>query len=154
MYAERQGSLFDAGAEALVSPVNCIGVSGKGLAAVFKKRFPAEEAKFVEWCAQQARSVGDILVVRRDGNHTEKVIIYVPTKQHWRNSSNFESVSRAITNLASTIMRERLQRVAVPALGCGLGGLRWTQVRPLMEAAFSPITAEVLVYQPNEENPR
>ena len=35
------GNIFDARAEALVNPVNCIGVMGKGLALAYKKAFPA-----------------------------------------------------------------------------------------------------------------
>ena len=33
-------SIFESGAEALVCPVNCVGVMGAGLAKEFKERFP------------------------------------------------------------------------------------------------------------------
>jgi O-acetyl-ADP-ribose deacetylase (regulator of RNase III) len=35
-----RGSLFDSAAQTLVNPVNCRGVMGKGLAKVFKDRWP------------------------------------------------------------------------------------------------------------------
>ena len=34
------GNIFTARVEALVNPVNCVGVMGKGLALAFKKAFP------------------------------------------------------------------------------------------------------------------
>ena len=40
MFETRQGNIFDAQVEAIVNPVNCVGVMGKGLALQFKKRYP------------------------------------------------------------------------------------------------------------------
>lgn len=34
----------------------------------------------------------------------------------------------------------------MPQVGCGLGGLSWEQVRPLIEEHLGPIAQEVLVY--------
>jgi O-acetyl-ADP-ribose deacetylase (regulator of RNase III) len=36
----KTGSIFDSDAEALVNPVNCVGVMGKGLALQFKEKYP------------------------------------------------------------------------------------------------------------------
>ena len=38
--------------------------------------------------------------------------------------------------------------MALPPLGCGLGGLRWSDVRPLIEQALSELPLRVLVYEP------
>jgi len=32
-----------------------------------------------------------------------------------------------------------IRSIAIPRLGCGLGGLPWEQVRPLMVAAFEEL---------------
>jgi O-acetyl-ADP-ribose deacetylase (regulator of RNase III) len=40
MLTFQQGDLFESGCQALVNPVNCMGVMGKGLALVFRRRFP------------------------------------------------------------------------------------------------------------------
>ena len=36
-----RGDLFESGCQALVNPVNCVGVMGKGLALQFRHRSPA-----------------------------------------------------------------------------------------------------------------
>lgn len=36
-----KGNILESDAEALVNPVNCVGVMGKGLALQFKKSYPS-----------------------------------------------------------------------------------------------------------------
>ena len=43
--------------------------------------------------------------------------------------------------------------LAVPPLGCGLGGLSWADVRPRIEDALADLPTRVLVYEPSPENP-
>ncbi|MFG0294558.1 MAG: Appr-1-p processing protein, partial [Maioricimonas sp. JB045] len=47
-------------------------------------------------------------------------------------------------------VRERnIESIAIPPLGCGLGGLKWNDVRPLIEDAFAESPeVRVLVYEP------
>ncbi|WP_203596288.1 macro domain-containing protein [Actinomadura bangladeshensis] len=51
MITERSGDLLRDDAQALVNPVNTVGVMGKGLALQFKRAFPAVFASYVEACA-------------------------------------------------------------------------------------------------------
>ena len=46
----KQGDLFEDGAQALVNPVNCAGVMGRGLALEFKRRFPDNFAEYSRDC--------------------------------------------------------------------------------------------------------
>lgn len=45
-----KGDLFSTHTEALVNPVNCVGVMGKGLALAFKEKFPENFRKYREQC--------------------------------------------------------------------------------------------------------
>ena len=46
------GDIFKSECQALVNPVNCVGVMGKGLAREFKQRFPAHFASYHRACLQ------------------------------------------------------------------------------------------------------
>ncbi len=43
---------------------------------------------------------------------------------------------RWLADLVTTTTRLGISSIALPAIGCGLGGLSWTEVKPLIEAAF------------------
>jgi len=38
-------------------------------------------------------------------------------------------------------------RVAIPALGCGYGGLDWSRVQKMIEAALGDLSAEIIVFE-------
>ncbi len=69
-----------------------------------------------------------------------------PTKWHWRNPGRLPIVEAGLEDLRDVIDREDVRLIAIPALGCGLGGLDWSDVRPLVESAmsgFDELRAEV-----------
>jgi hypothetical protein len=56
-----------------------------------------------------------------------------PTKRHWRDDSLLVDVHQGFDALAFVLIRRRIRRVALPALGCGLGGLAWADVKALIK---------------------
>lgn len=142
-------SIFDVPAEALVNPVNCVGVSGKGLALSFRKRFPDNYQHYRETCLQNQLKLGEVLVFERTA--PPRFIINFPTKYHWRNPSHLSAIEQGLGNLKCAVRQYAIQSIAIPALGCGLGGLEWKNVRPLLEAfAESLPDVEVYLFPPKE----
>ncbi|MFG3710832.1 macro domain-containing protein [Micromonospora sp. NPDC047730] len=142
-----EGDLFAADVDALVNPVNCVGVMGRGLALQFKQRFPANFATYREACQEGLVQPGKVLVVlARQDRH--RYVINFPTKRHWRQPSRIEDVEAGLRDLARSIRALRISSVALPALGCGLGGLQWKDVRPRIEETLGATGARVLVYGP------
>lgn len=139
------------GADALVNPVNCVGVMGKGLALEFKKRFPYNFKVYQEACESGQMQPGKMLVVPLGGKPTlaSKCIINFPTKRHWRNPSRMEDIEAGLMDLAHVVFDNNIASVAVPALGCGLGGLSWLEVRAKVRTAarFVP-GVDVMLYAP------
>lgn len=64
-----------------------------------------------------------------------RFIINFPTKAHWRQPSKLEYIAAGLADLVRTKGRLGISSLALPAIGCGLGGLSWTDVKPLIEAA-------------------
>lgn len=77
-------------------------------------------------------------------------MICFPTKDHWTNPSRLLSILNGLTSLASACKGREIQSVAVPALGCGLGGLDWLEVRPCIEAWARAEPFDVRLYEPTE----
>ncbi|GAB3799699.1 macro domain-containing protein [Micromonospora zhanjiangensis] len=143
------GNLLEADAEALVNAVNTVGVMGKGLALAFRQAHPRNYAAYRAACAAGDVRLGKVFVYDsgRPGRH--RYVINFPTKGHWRSPSRLTHVETGLCDLALSIRDHGIGSVAVPALGCGEGGLDWSDVRPLIETTFADLPdVHVLLYPP------
>lgn len=145
-----QGDLFDSGADVLVNPVNCRGVMGKGLALQFKKRFPGVFKHYKLWCLDRHLKPGQVMVVQRSAEDEAgpEFVVNFATKDHWRGRSRYEDIEKGLRELRAVLNELRPRAVAIPPLGCGLGGLDWERVQPLIEAALADCEAQILLYAP------
>ena len=149
-----QGNILDAEAEALINPVNCVGVMGAGLALQVRKRYPGVFRAYEHSCKAGVVQMGTVLVVRSgDGMFQNRglprFVINLPTKYHWRDKSTLQGVVDGLLALVLEVERRKIKSIAVPALGCGLGGLPWEDVLPRMISAFGYIPdVRVLIYEP------
>lgn len=138
------GDIFESKLEALVCPVNCVGVMGKGLAKEFKKRYPFNFEVYQSTCEAHRLKTGGVLVVHDSG----KLIVNFPTKNHWKNLSKLEYIKAGIKDLVETIQHHKIKSIAIPALGCGCGGLKWEDVRPMIIQALGNLSVWVELYEP------
>lgn len=144
------GNIFDTKVEALVNPVNTVGVMGKGLALEFKKRFPINYSYYRFDCDNNRMEIGKMLIYSgSDLVAPLKYIINFPTKNHWRNNSKVEYINSGLTDLVKMINFTEIKSIAIPPLGCGNGGLDWLVVKPLIESYLGMLPGvDVLLYDP------
>lgn len=149
MPREFQGDIFLAPAEALVNPVNCVGVMGKGLALQFKQRFPANFHAYREACRKGLVRPGKVFIFDTGGT-SPRFIINFPTKRHWRDRSRLEDIRAGLRDLAREVASRCISSVAIPPIGCGLGGLMRTEVFPLIRSFAQVVapTTEVFLVRP------
>ncbi len=145
-----KGNIFDSKMSALVCPVNCVGVMGAGLAKAFRDGFI--NTTYKEACLRGEMAPGSVLV--RQPLHiwsdTPKTLIYVATKQDWRDDSKLEWVETGLINLMRAMNYYNIPSVALPALGCGCGALPWPSVEMSIKSIFENDgqTKEIEVYLP------
>jgi O-acetyl-ADP-ribose deacetylase (regulator of RNase III) len=131
-----RGNILEAKVEALVNPVNTSGVMGKGLALQFKRAYPANFEAYARACKAKQVRLGRVFAFDTGGPGLPRYILNFPTKGHWRSASRLEDVREGLEDLLAQARRLKLGSLALPPLGCGLGGLDWAEVRPLVEAAL------------------
>lgn len=149
-----KGDILVAQAEALVNTVNCVGVMGRGVALQFKRAFPENFKRYERACKNGEVQPGKMLVFKTDMLTGPKYIINFPTKRHWRGDSKLEYIESGLADLIATIKDLKLKSIAIPPLGCGLGGLNWNDVRPRIEEAMRSVPdVDVLLFSP-EGGPR
>lgn len=145
-------SIFNSRSSAIVNPVNTVGVMGAGLAKVFAARFPEACRPYFQACRERRLVLGSILPVRVDPLETPNFgvlwVIHFPTKAHWKNPSLFSYVDDGLADLARFCTQQELVSIAIPALGCGLGGLPFTQVADAVYAHMGDLACDVTLYPP------
>jgi O-acetyl-ADP-ribose deacetylase (regulator of RNase III) len=82
-----------------------------------------------------------------------RYIINFPTKKHWRSNSKLSDIRTGLDDLVRQVKDLSIKRVAIPPLGCGLGGLPWEHVRPLIERAFEEVPDVTVLLYPPEDAP-
>ena len=123
------GDLLEAPADAICNPVNLVGVMGRGLALQFRTRWPASYRAYRAALRSGRLRSGRVHAhPLPDGRH----VLHCPTKDHWRERSSITLVRATIDAIGPCCIRHGIRSVAVPPLGCGLGGLDWTVVRALL----------------------
>lgn len=138
-----QGNILNDPADAIVIPVNTVGVPGAGLAKAWAALDPAAANHYKLLCQRGQIRIGRVCVpICRTGF----IWLLFPTKQHWRNPSRIKWVDQGLVDLQRAALEFR--SLAVPALGCGLGGLSWDVVWQLIESHLGGITISIHVYSP------
>lgn len=144
-----RGNILEADAEAIVNTVNCVGFMGKGIALQFKKAHPENFEAYRQACAAGTVQPGRMFVYPTGRMVNPRYIINFPTKRHWRGSSRYEDIEAGLAALVEDVRQLGISTIAVPPLGCGLGGLDWAKVRPMIEAAFAELPGvRVLLFEP------
>ncbi|MDY6906029.1 MAG: macro domain-containing protein [Thermodesulfobacteriota bacterium] len=144
-----EGNLLKDSAEAIVNTVNCVGVMGKGIALQFKQAFPDNFKAYARACKNGDVKPGKMFVFSLDAMLNPKYIINFPTKNHWREKSKIGNIEAGLSDLANVIRHHNIKSIAIPPLGCGYGGLRWDEVRGLIETTFKDMPdVDVRLYAP------
>jgi O-acetyl-ADP-ribose deacetylase (regulator of RNase III) len=144
-----QGNILKADAEALVNTVNCVGIMGKGIALQFKKAFPENFRAYQAACRHEEVRPGCMFVFETGQIFNPRYVINFPTKRHWRGRSRYEDIVAGTKALVEELRNRNINSIAIPPLGCGLGGLNWERVRAIIEEAFSTLPdVRVMLYEP------
>ena len=146
-----KGDLFANPSEALVNPVNCVGVMGAGLAKQFKQRFKENYSAYRRACDHRTVAPGRMFVYDYGAGWLlpPRYIINFPTKRHYRDPSRMADIEAGLDGLRETIVDRRIQSVSIPALGAGLGGLNWVDVRLRIRDALGDLDGVAIeLYEP------
>ncbi len=153
MFELGKGDLLKAEVEALVNTVNLQGVMGKGIALQFKKAFPENYKVYRKACKDGELQLGRMFI-HQLGMLSPKFIINFPTKDHWKSKSRLSDIDAGLQDLALQVKRFKIRSVAVPPLGCGLGGLDWAEVKPLIEQHLDSLDdVRVVLFEPKGAPP-
>ena len=141
-----RGDLFTSGMQTLVNPINCKGAMGKGLALEFKKHYPLMYKDYQKRCKNGLVLLGQPYLWKETPSSSVGILNF-PTKGHWKNGSNLCDIRNGLQYLALHAEEWGITSLAMPALGCGLGGLSWEVVLPEIETYLAPLNIPIRLYK-------
>jgi O-acetyl-ADP-ribose deacetylase (regulator of RNase III) len=144
------GDFFEFEADMRVNTVNCVGVMGAGVALAFKNKYPEMFKDYHAQCKKGAVKPGLPMVWKsRDMFKKSLEIINFPTKDHWKNPSEYEYIEHGLQWLSNYLRGKCDLTITLPALGCGHGGLDWGRVKPMIYQYLWDSPNKILVFEPN-----
>ncbi len=137
--------MFDCPSDIYVNTVNCVGVSGKGVALECKKRFPNMFLQYRKDCQDGKVYPGSIFSYIDNGQQ----IINFATKNHWRNPSEYRWIDDGLRRFAQFLCGFQNDIVvSMPSIGCGNGGLDWSIVKPMIIDSIGNLGHRLYIYEP------
>lgn len=161
-----EGDMFFSAMQTLTVSVNVQGIMGKGLASRAKYQFPDVYVYYQDACRSKRLTATRPCIYKREASldgeladlttplktpNAVKWFMLFATKRKWRENSRLEDIEEGLCWFRDHFKTEGVQSVALPALGCGLGGLDWADVGPLMCRYLHGIGIDVAIYLPREK---
>jgi len=147
-----KGSIFDSGAEIIINPINCVGIMGAGLALEFNRRYPIMNNVYKRMCHRKLIQLGKVWVWHEHegpcGIEPCRYIVNFPTKDHWRDRSQLKWIAEGLDDFKNHSEILNAKSIAIPALGCGFGGLSFDNVRALVVDRFKEDKRKISLFTP------
>lgn len=139
-----RGNIFNTKAQTVVNTVNCVGVMGKGIALVYKLRYPQMFDIYHDYCKRHLIGIGKLWLYKGDEN--APWVLNFPTKFHWKYPSRIEYLEQGLQKFVDTYKERGITSVAFPMLGTHNGGLDKDIVCALMIDYLSQCDIPVEIY--------
>lgn len=130
-------------AQVLVCPTNAGGVMGAGLAKVFREQIPGLFSRYRRHCAQHDPSAMVPFIYPIKEQH---FVYCLHTKCKYWQESSLDIVKDGLAKLVDWCIAMEITSVALPALGCGRGGLTFEAVQIVLDTYLKDVNIDFRVY--------
>jgi O-acetyl-ADP-ribose deacetylase (regulator of RNase III) len=161
-----QGDMFFSRMQTITISVNTVGIMGKGVASRAKYQFPRVYVEYQEVCRSRQLKMGKPYLYKPEKSFDIELLdepasstctrpatwfLLFPTKRHWRDNADIKGIEEGLIWLRENYKKEGIESLALPALGCGLGRLNWSEVGPLMCEYLYTMNIPASIYLPAEK---
>jgi len=139
-----KGDIFAAeGITAYAHGCNCAGAMGAGIAIEFKRRWPAMFEEYAARCADGRFGLGDVFVWTEGAT----TVFNLGTQAHWRKKAQLPALAKALRKMTELATHAGIERIGLPRIGAGLGGLDWMRVKRVMGEVGAETKVTLTVFE-------
>lgn len=126
----KTGSLLDADEIAIAHGCNTRGMMGAGIARSIRDKYPDVYEQYRQACNSHLFRLGSALGVWCDPTHSgeDRLVYNLGTQRNPGADATSWGVWLSFANLAEDTAVRNIEEVAIPRIGCGIGGLKWDDV--------------------------
>ena len=133
----RGADIFEVEAEALSHGCNIHGATG-GLAGVVFSQYPEMKESYLEGCNRGSFKPGEAFIYETDSSDSFAYIYNLFSQIKPGPNADLELLRSSLLEMRDHMKLCSVKSVNIPQIGCGIGGLNWEDVRPLLEEIFGP----------------
>lgn len=139
-----KGDIFATeGITAFAHGCNCAGTMDTGIAVAFKKRWPRMFEEYAARCADGRFALGDVFVWS-DGAAT---VYNLATQTHWKKKAKIPALAMAMRKMVGLAAHAGIEKIGLPRIGAGLGGLDWVRVKRVMTEIGEETKVTLVVFE-------
>ena len=141
----RGRNIFNSSCLTVAITTNSVGIMGAGLAKAAADKYPVILPCYREYCKRTPAGTLHHPIIAPVAQGRQ--LLLVPTKIDWREPSQIAYLDEALRNIYE--MQDDLASLALPPMGCGLGGLKFnSDLRPLLIEWLPRIQIPIELYLP------
>lgn len=139
-----KGDLFNTpGIRAYAHGCNCAGAMDSGVAVAFKKRWPRMFEEYALRCADGRFHLGDVFV----WNEGDETVYNIAIQEHWKKKSKLPALARGARKMVELAKHAGIERIGLPRIGAGLGGLDWPRVKIVLNEVGTETEVTLVVFE-------
>ena len=149
MIHELSGDILFSGARAIVQGVAPNDDFHHGLALQLRERMPAMYKDFRHYCQTKHPKSGGLWTwMSADGRFIVNLFTQDGSYDHGGKPGKpkLSHVNHSLRALRDFVQEEKVDNLALPRLACGMTGLDWNDVRPLIEKQLGDLGIPIYIY--------
>lgn len=154
------GNIFEAQTEVITDANNSIGISGAGLAGAFARRYPLLAKAYNSKCKRlqtlnidggngEPELLPPFLYAKNEYDNYDYAVVKFPTMIFPGSITKEEHIDENLKNLKYLLEQHEYTKIALPALGCGIGRFPFEKLEKLIRKYFDNGHYIIHLYKPS-----
>lgn len=155
-YRDVTGDLFALDLPAIGHGCNCAGLMGSGIALEFRRRFAFMHSEYRARCSRGEYHPGDVMFWEEGRPAQPDLFIFnLMTQPVPGPTATLDAIRTSVQTALEIAETEGVDRLGLPRIGCGYGGLDWVDVSALLRELGEASPVELIaVSLPIKDHPR